>query len=153
VTYRTGDSPDVRCSDLEGRQFKLPNFPEQVYSCHYAGCDDQWIISNKEGRYRFTASGTDIIRSGYLIPQEKKKKEKNKFISIPYPGEKPVKTGAQIVGEIFEVIWIIEKEIAYYALLFFVVFLGGKGGRDLADKIETKRFGKSYLSPETGEDE
>jgi hypothetical protein len=39
MTYRRGDSPDIRRSDLEGRQFKLPNFPEQVYNCHYAG----WI--------------------------------------------------------------------------------------------------------------
>jgi hypothetical protein len=158
MTYRTGDSPDIRrqdikCSDLEERQFKLPNFPEQVYNCHYAGWDDQWIISNKEGQYEFSASGTDIIRSGYLIPQEKKKKEKNKFIPVPYPGEKPVKTGDQVVGEIFEAIWTIEKEIACYVLLFFVVFLGGKGGRDLAYRIETRRFGKSYFSSDTGEDE
>ena len=151
MTFRTGDSPDIRRSDLEGRQFKLPNFPEQVYSCHYAGWDDQWIISNKEGQYQFSVGGTDIIRSGYLLPPEKKKKYK--FIPVPYPGEKPIKTSDQIVGEIFEVIWTIEKEIAYYVLLFFVVFLGGKGGRDLADRIETKRFGKSYLSSDTEEDE
>ena len=153
MTYRTGDSPDVRHSDLEGRQFKLPNFPEQVYNCHYAGWDDQWIISNKEGQYQFSVGGTDIIRSRYLIPPEKKKKEKNKFIPVPYRGEKSVTTGDQIVGDIFEAIWTIEKEIAYYLLLFFVIFLGGKGGRDLADKIETKRFGTSYFSSKTGEDE
>jgi hypothetical protein len=153
MTYRTGDSSDARRSDLEGRQFKLPNFPKQVYSCHYAGWDDQWSINNKEGQYQFSVGGTDIIRSGYLFPPEKKKKEKYKFIPIPYPREKPVKTGDQIAGEIFEAIWTIEKEIAYYALLFFVVFLVGKGGRDLADKIETKRFGKSYFSSDTGEDE
>jgi len=57
------------------------------------------------------------------------------------------------VGDIFEAIWTIEKEIAYYFLPLFVILFGGKSGRDLADKIETKRFGKSYFSYDTEEDE
>jgi hypothetical protein len=56
-------------------------------------------------------------------------------------------------GTIIKAILTIEKEIAYYFLLFFIAFLWGEEGRDIADRIQAKRFGESYFSPDRGEDE
>lgn len=71
MTYRTGDSPDIddrEITDLAGCKCHMGGFGKQVFSLHYAGWDDWWIVRNMETGHdmgRFT--GTEIMDSGLLI--------------------------------------------------------------------------------------
>ncbi len=72
MTYRSGDSPEIddrEITNLTGRFTRMGGFDKQVFSLHYAGWDDWWIVRNIEtGHDMGRCTGTEIMDSGLLIP-------------------------------------------------------------------------------------
>ncbi len=50
---------------LEGKKIRLVDFPGQVFSLHYAGWEDQWIVKNQWGQDMLRVNESEVYP--YLI--------------------------------------------------------------------------------------